>query len=98
MVFDVVIDGIRVVVDLLFQDVDRERPGVFDVRINLARSESAECDLRPTEVELTFDIEVGPVFNQVGHHVPENQLLGKVLRPDDNRIVVSSEGINRSCE
>src|SRR5262249_35544434 len=75
----------RIVVWRVLQHRGERGAGVLDVDVDLARTQSRVAHEGAAEIELAVDGDARPLEN-LRHQLPEDALLGEVLRPDDHAV------------
>ena len=60
--------------------------GVLDVHVEVAVAEAAIADERPSEIQLALDADAALGFDRLRDQLAENDLLGEVLRADDDGV------------
>ena len=66
------------------EDRRQRGSGVFDVDIDVAGQERAIADQRTAQIETPPDGQAGVALDRLRDDLAENQLLGEVLRSDDD--------------
>ena len=72
--------------DRLMEDRRQRRARVFDVHVDVAREQRAIADQRAAEVQPPLDGQAVSRSIVCATQLAENQLLGEILRPDDDRV------------
>ena len=67
------------------KDRRKRRAGVLDVDVHVARQKGAIADERAAKIQPAGDGEAGVALYRLRQEFPEDHLLGKVLRTDDDR-------------
>ena len=81
----VVEHGAGVAADRLMEDGRQRGAGVFDIDVDVAGEQRAIADQRAAEIQPAIDRQAGVALDRLRQQLAEHQLLGEVLRADDDR-------------
>jgi hypothetical protein len=78
-------DRLRILERRLPEDRGQRRAGVLDIHVDIAAEQRAIADQRAAEIQSPLDRQARLALDRLRDDLAENDLLGEVLRADDDR-------------
>ena len=77
------------------EDGGQRRARVLDVDVDVAGRQRAFADQRAAEIQAAIDGQPGLALDRLRDDLPEDQLLGEVLRADDDHRTLAEDARDR---